>query len=177
MCRSRFRSWAPTIWSGRSPLNIQDYVKLVPGLQLTQSQPGFGRLVLRGINTGGVASTVGVYVDETTFRFQQRSCERRHSRRRFRHLRRRARRSAARPAGHAVWRELAGWRAQVRDQRAADRIVRRARARVLRVGRRRRHVLFRRRSGQHPCIRQRGDSRFRLLSQRGRLHRFDRHGR
>ena len=48
-------------------LNMQDYVKLVPGLQLTQSQPGFGRLVLRGINTGGVAATVGVYVDETTF--------------------------------------------------------------------------------------------------------------
>jgi len=48
-------------------LNMQDYVKLVPGLQLTQSQPGFGRLVIRGINTGGVAATVGVYVDETTF--------------------------------------------------------------------------------------------------------------
>jgi iron complex outermembrane recepter protein len=48
-------------------LNIQDYVKLVPGLQLTQAQPGFGRLVLRGINTGGSASTVGVYVDETPF--------------------------------------------------------------------------------------------------------------
>ena len=48
-------------------LNIQDYVKLVPGLQLNQSTPGFGRLALRGINTGGVASTVGVYVDETTF--------------------------------------------------------------------------------------------------------------
>src|SRR5678816_2295573 len=42
--------------------NIQDYVKLVPGLQLTQATPGFGRLSLRGINTGGVASTVGVYV-------------------------------------------------------------------------------------------------------------------
>ena len=47
--------------------NIQDYVKLVPGLQLTQAQPGFGRLALRGINTNGVASTVGVYVDETSF--------------------------------------------------------------------------------------------------------------
>jgi len=47
--------------------SFQDYVKLVPGLQLTQATPGFGRLVLRGINTGGVASTVGVYVDETTF--------------------------------------------------------------------------------------------------------------
>jgi outer membrane receptor protein involved in Fe transport len=42
-------------------------VKLVPGLQLTQAQPGFGRLALRGINTNGVASTVGVYVDETSF--------------------------------------------------------------------------------------------------------------
>jgi len=48
-------------------LNIQDYVKLVPGLQLTQDTQGFGRLTLRGINTGGVASTVGVYVDETPF--------------------------------------------------------------------------------------------------------------
>ena len=45
-------------------VNIQDYVKLVPGLQLTQAQPGFGRLALRGINTNGVASTVGVYVDD-----------------------------------------------------------------------------------------------------------------
>ena len=48
-------------------INIQDYVKLVPGLQLTQDTQGFGRLTLRGINTGGVASTVGVYVDETPF--------------------------------------------------------------------------------------------------------------
>jgi len=48
-------------------LNIQDFVKMVPGLQLSQAQPGFGRLVMRGINTGGVASAVGVYVDETSF--------------------------------------------------------------------------------------------------------------
>ena len=47
--------------------NFQDYLKLVPGLQLTQSTPGQGRLVLRGVNTGGVASSVAVYVDETTF--------------------------------------------------------------------------------------------------------------
>ena len=46
---------------------FQDYLKLVPGLQLDQSTPGMGRLVLRGINTGGVASTVAVYVDETPF--------------------------------------------------------------------------------------------------------------
>ena len=47
--------------------NFQDYLKLVPGLQLDQSTPGFGRLVLRGLNTGGVASTVAVYQDETVF--------------------------------------------------------------------------------------------------------------
>ena len=45
--------------------NFQDYLKLVPGLQLNQSTAGVGRLVLRGVNTGGVASTVAVYLDET----------------------------------------------------------------------------------------------------------------
>ena len=47
--------------------SFSDYLKLVPGLQLVQSTPGAGRLVLRGINTGGVASTVGVYLDDTPF--------------------------------------------------------------------------------------------------------------
>lgn len=47
--------------------NFQDYLKLVPGLQLNQDTPGGARLVMRGINTGGIASTVGVYVDETPF--------------------------------------------------------------------------------------------------------------
>lgn len=47
--------------------NFQDYLKLVPGLQLNQDTPGGGRLILRGVNTGGIASTVGVYVDETPF--------------------------------------------------------------------------------------------------------------
>lgn len=47
--------------------SFQDYLKLVPGLQLDQSNPGQGRLILRGINTGGVASSVSVYVDETPF--------------------------------------------------------------------------------------------------------------
>ena len=47
--------------------SFSDYLKLVPGLQLVQSTPGAGRLVLRGINTGGVASTVAVYLDETPF--------------------------------------------------------------------------------------------------------------
>ena len=47
--------------------NFQDYLNLVPGLQLDQSTPGAGRLILRGLNTGGVASAVAVYVDETPF--------------------------------------------------------------------------------------------------------------
>jgi iron complex outermembrane recepter protein len=47
--------------------NFADYLKLVPGLQLSQSTPGQGRLIVRGVNSGGVASTVGVYMDETPF--------------------------------------------------------------------------------------------------------------
>jgi outer membrane receptor protein involved in Fe transport len=47
--------------------NFQDYLKLVPGLQLNQDTPGNGRLVMRGVNTGSVAATVAVYVDETPF--------------------------------------------------------------------------------------------------------------
>ena len=47
--------------------SFQDYLGLVPGLSLEQSTPGVGRLILRGINTGSVSSTVAVYVDETPF--------------------------------------------------------------------------------------------------------------
>lgn len=46
---------------------FSDYLKLVPSLQLVQSTPGEGRIVLRGLDTGGVASTVAVYLDETPF--------------------------------------------------------------------------------------------------------------
>jgi iron complex outermembrane recepter protein len=47
--------------------SFQDYLKLVPGLQLEQGNAGEGRLILRGLNAGGVASTVAVYLDETPF--------------------------------------------------------------------------------------------------------------
>ena len=47
--------------------SIQDFANLVPGLSLNESNPGQTRIVLRGINTGGVGATVGVYVDETPF--------------------------------------------------------------------------------------------------------------
>lgn len=47
--------------------NLQDYLALVPGLSLTGETRGVSRITLRGINTGGVASTVGVYVDDVPF--------------------------------------------------------------------------------------------------------------
>jgi iron complex outermembrane receptor protein len=44
-----------------------DYAHLVPGLNVTQDNPGQSRLILRGINTGSVGSTVAVYVDDLPF--------------------------------------------------------------------------------------------------------------
>lgn len=40
---------------------------LVPGMSLTTVRPGVSRVTLRGINTGGVASTIGVYFDDVPF--------------------------------------------------------------------------------------------------------------
>lgn len=47
--------------------NFLDIAPLVPGLTVTSDTPGQTRITLRGINTGGVASTVGVYVDDVPF--------------------------------------------------------------------------------------------------------------
>jgi outer membrane receptor protein involved in Fe transport len=47
--------------------SFQDYAALVPGLNITQENPGESRVILRGINTGSVGSTVSVYIDETPF--------------------------------------------------------------------------------------------------------------
>ncbi len=47
--------------------NFQDLVPLVPGLSLTSDRPGVTRVTLRGVNTGGVASTVGVYFNDVPF--------------------------------------------------------------------------------------------------------------
>lgn len=44
-----------------------DYAQLVPGLTLTQENPGETRLILRGVNTGSVSSAVATYVDDTPF--------------------------------------------------------------------------------------------------------------
>jgi iron complex outermembrane receptor protein len=47
--------------------DFADYAALVPGLSITSSQPGLTRLTLRGQNSGGVGSTVAVYMDESPF--------------------------------------------------------------------------------------------------------------
>jgi iron complex outermembrane receptor protein len=47
--------------------NFQDLVALVPGLSINTNTRGVSRISLRGINTGGVASTVGVYVNDVPF--------------------------------------------------------------------------------------------------------------
>jgi outer membrane receptor protein involved in Fe transport len=44
-----------------------DYAQLVPGLTLTQENPGETRLILRGVNTGSVSASVATYVDDTPF--------------------------------------------------------------------------------------------------------------
>jgi outer membrane receptor protein involved in Fe transport len=46
---------------------FQQYLNQIPGLSLTEAEPGSTRLTLRGVNTGGVSSTVAVYVDEMPF--------------------------------------------------------------------------------------------------------------
>src|SRR3569623_2172427 len=46
----------------QAAIKFEDYAQLVPSLPLTQENPGETRLVLRGINTGSVGSTVAVYV-------------------------------------------------------------------------------------------------------------------
>jgi outer membrane receptor protein involved in Fe transport len=47
--------------------NFTDFVGRVPGLTVTGDQAGNQRLTLRGLNTGGISSTVGTYVDDTPF--------------------------------------------------------------------------------------------------------------
>ncbi|MEO7240510.1 MAG: TonB-dependent receptor [Sphingomicrobium sp.] len=47
--------------------NFQDYLSLVPGFSLESDTAGVSRITLRGANTGGVASTVAVFMDEVPF--------------------------------------------------------------------------------------------------------------
>jgi len=47
--------------------DFQDLVPLVPGLSTSTGRPGVTRITLRGVNTGGVASTIGIYLDDVPF--------------------------------------------------------------------------------------------------------------
>jgi iron complex outermembrane receptor protein len=47
--------------------SFADYAALVPGLSIDQDNPGEARVILRGINTGSVASTVAIYIDDVPF--------------------------------------------------------------------------------------------------------------
>ncbi len=47
--------------------NFRDLVTMVPGFSISSSTRGVTRITLRGINTGGVATTIGVYVDDVPF--------------------------------------------------------------------------------------------------------------
>lgn len=44
-----------------------DYAQLVPGLSVTQTNPGESRVILRGVNTQSPGSTVAIYVDDVPF--------------------------------------------------------------------------------------------------------------
>ncbi len=51
----------------QSATSFLDYAANVPGFTVTQANPGESRLILRGVNTGSVGSTVAVYVDDVPF--------------------------------------------------------------------------------------------------------------
>ena len=44
---------------------LSDYLTRIPSANIVESQPGNSRIVLRGINAGGVGATVATYIDET----------------------------------------------------------------------------------------------------------------
>lgn len=47
--------------------NYRDLVALIPGLSISTTTPGITRVTLRGTNTGGVARTVGIYLDDVPY--------------------------------------------------------------------------------------------------------------
>ena len=46
---------------------LSDYLTKIPSANIVESQAGQSRIVLRGINTGGVGATVATYIDEAPF--------------------------------------------------------------------------------------------------------------
>ena len=53
--------------ANQQAFSLQDVIAQIPNLSIAQSAPGQARVVLRGVNTNGVASTVAIYVDDTPF--------------------------------------------------------------------------------------------------------------
>lgn len=47
--------------------NFEDLAAMIPGLSLESATAGITRVTMRGINTGGVASTVGIYLNDVPF--------------------------------------------------------------------------------------------------------------
>ncbi|HNP34719.1 MAG TPA: TonB-dependent receptor [Woeseiaceae bacterium] len=56
-----------TMLERQQAFDFEDMTALIPGFSITGSTPGVTRITLRGTNTGGVASTVGIYFDEVPF--------------------------------------------------------------------------------------------------------------
>ena len=46
---------------------LSDYLTRIPSANIVENQAGNSRIVLRGINAGGVGATVATYIDETPF--------------------------------------------------------------------------------------------------------------
>jgi iron complex outermembrane recepter protein len=46
---------------------LSDFLTRIPSANIVENQPGNSRIVLRGINAGGVGATVATYIDETPF--------------------------------------------------------------------------------------------------------------
>lgn len=46
---------------------LSDYLTKIPSANIVESQAGEARIILRGINAGGVGATVATYIDETPF--------------------------------------------------------------------------------------------------------------
>lgn len=51
----------------RMATSFQDMLPFIPGLSLDTARPGMSRVTLRGINTGSINATIGVYIDETPY--------------------------------------------------------------------------------------------------------------
>ena len=122
--RRRSRSSAASCMEQQRADDFQDLVPLVPGLSLTTGRPGVTRITLRGINTGGVASTDRRLLRRRAVRIEHRPGQRRDRVRRLRHVRRREGRGAAGPQGTLYGASSRRRRHEVRSEPAQHREVR-----------------------------------------------------